>query len=374
MYQMKGRYRQMELEMKKEKNFIYFNSDEANRHYYLDINDGYFYNAKTKRTVQIMPFAKKLYEECENEYNKLQQYYNACWARIIGNHRRSTLYYFAKYVDKYLNLIASFRYNVEYYYNYNYNAEEKDYKTIFKNAKIAKKVIEEDSSIIYRPHELALKIEQVSTPVYSEIQADTNFINSEKERFWEAYKNLDNKYKDLFYYYGFKQKYCKSFSENTVENLIKKYIDNCEKLGKEPIKASNGIREFTETELAVQRIEEEHNQKEWTNIYNKLTSKVLFEYGDYIVVLPEKPDDLVVEGLKMHHCVGSYISRVIEEKTYIVFVRRKNNLKVPYITAQISTNGKLQQYFLAYDMPVTSLEDKEFKKAYQNHLNEVWGK
>ena len=41
---MKGRYKQMALELRKEKNIIYLIDEEKNRHYYVDINDGLFYN------------------------------------------------------------------------------------------------------------------------------------------------------------------------------------------------------------------------------------------------------------------------------------------------------------------------------------------
>ena len=74
----------------------------------------------------------------------------------------------------------------------------------------------------------------------------------------------------------------------------------------------------------------------------------------------------------MHHCVGSYVNRIATNKTYIVFIRNKKNLNAPYLTAQVSTKGKLQQYYLAYDEEIVNEEDIEFKKAFQNHLNEVW--
>ena len=66
------------------------------------------------------------------------------------------------------------------------------------------------------------------------------------------------------------------------------------------------------------------------------------------------------------------MDKVVDEQTYIVFVRRKVDPKTPYITAQIKLNGKLGQYYLSGDRDIKSLADIEFKNAYQNHLNEVW--
>jgi hypothetical protein len=55
-----------------------------------------------------------------------------------------------------------------------------------------------------------------------------------------------------------------------------------------------------------------------------------------------------------------------------VFVRHKANLTAPYITAQVKLNGELGQYFLAYDRYISSVEDQEFKDAFQEHLKANW--
>ena len=132
------------------------------------------------------------------------------------------------------------------------------------------------------------------------------------------------------------------------------------------------MREFAETALTVERTKAERDQKKWTEIYTRLAPKVSFEYGDYVVVLPEKPNDLIIEGELMRHCVGSYVDKVVNGQTYIVFVRRKVDPKTPYITAQIKLNGKLGQYYLSGDRDIKLPADIEFKNAYQTHLNEVW--
>jgi hypothetical protein len=76
----------------------------------------------------------------------------------------------------------------------------------------------------------------------------------------------------------------------------------------------------------------------------------------------------------MHHCVGGYVNDIIENRCYICFVRKKETPEVPYITCQVYPNGEIGQYYLAYDRWISSAEDREFKSAFQNYLNEVWNK
>jgi hypothetical protein len=55
-----------------------------------------------------------------------------------------------------------------------------------------------------------------------------------------------------------------------------------------------------------------------------------------------------------------------------VFVRNKENLTIPYITAQVKLDGEIGQYYLAYDRYISSVEDQEFKDAFQEHLKTNW--
>lgn len=42
---------------------------------------------------------------------------------------------------------------------------------------------------------------------------------------------------------------------------------------------------------------------------------------NYSMVLPQSGKDLVMEGKKMHHCVGSYVDKMIRENSIILFLR-----------------------------------------------------
>ena len=367
---MKGRYKQMALELRKEKNIIYLIDEEKNRHYYVDINDGLFYNEKTHHSLKRLPFRQYEYAEIVRNLDKTKDYYNAYFAQLFYVNNIQELQSALKIADKYLSFLKTLNIKLENYDCMSNNT--KDMEEVLKQAKKAKEVLINAPNLCYYPNRILQQIQKNENPRWQELRNDNNFSRDEKDYLWKLISDYDPIKRELYYYYGYKQKYIKCVSGWEFRDIIDTYINNCRKLGKEPIKTPNGMREFAETALTVERTKEERDQKKWTEIYTRLAPKVSFEYGNYVVVLPEKPNDLIIEGELMHHCVGSYVDKVVDEQTYIVFVRRKDNPNTPYITAEIKLNGKLGQYYLSSDRDIKLPADIEFKNAYQNHLNEVW--
>lgn len=360
----------MALEFRKEKNIIYLVDEEKNRHYYVDINDGLFYNEKTHHSLKRLPFRQYEYAEIVRNFNKTKNYYNAYFAQLFYLYNIQDLQSALKIADKYLSFLKTLNIELENYDCMSNNT--KDMEKVLAQAKKAKEILINTPNLCYYPHRILQQIQKNENPRWQELRNDNNFNRDEKDYLWKLISDCSPIKQELYYYYGYKQKYIKCIGGWEFRQIIDDYINNCKKLGKEPIKTPNGMREFAETALTVERTKTERDQKKWTEIYTRLAPKVSFEYGDYVVVLPEKPNDLIIEGELMHHCVGSYVDKVVDEETYIVFVRRKDNPKTPYITAQIKLNGKLSQYYLANDRDIKLPADIEFKNAYQNHLNEVW--
>lgn len=78
--------------------------------------------------------------------------------------------------------------------------------------------------------------------------------------------------------------------------------------------------------------------KEAAGLYSEYALK-----GDrYSVVIPTKPRDLVVEGNKLHHCVGKmgYDQKMIEGKCLIVFIRKNKEIDKPYVTVEYLLKDK----------------------------------
>jgi hypothetical protein len=154
---------------------------------------------------------------------------------------------------------------------------------------------------------------------------------------------------------------------------LRNYFEWCDLLEKAPQKVNNFMREYVEVKREYELRKTEFDNKRLAMNYAKHNKAWEFEYGDYVVVIPTCGQDIVDEGVNMHHCVGGYVNRVIEGQTYICFVRHKDTPNECYITCQVRDNGEIGQYFLAYDNYISSEEDVAFKYAFASHLREVWG-
>jgi hypothetical protein len=146
----------------------------------------------------------------------------------------------------------------------------------------------------------------------------------------------------------------------------------CKEMGTSLDKTGNVLRQFCETasSLALQKSGEAKEEK-WKELYKNEKDKILFENELYEIVLPEKPCDLIKEGIIMHHCVGSYVDDVLRGKCLIVFVRKKENPNLPYITCELkkTNNGfDICQYYLAYDRYIEDEKDLKFKQLYERFL------
>lgn len=65
--------------------------------------------------------------------------------------------------------------------------------------------------------------------------------------------------------------------------------------------------------------------------------------GDWAVVAPQNPEEMKTEGNKLHHCVGSYITKVINGTCQILFLRFLPEGNDPLVTIEIS-QGRIVQY------------------------------
>lgn len=64
---------------------------------------------------------------------------------------------------------------------------------------------------------------------------------------------------------------------------------------------------------------------------------------DFCVIAPNEPTDVAQEGIELHHCVKSYIPRITEGSTNIVFIRKCEEKDKPFFTVEIDNNNIIQQ-------------------------------
>lgn len=160
-------------------------------------------------------------------------------------------------------------------------------------------------------------------------------------------------------------------------DMFKPYCEYCKFLKCKVTTKDNFLTDYARVFRAYTRQKAKIDQERFTYAMNLHKDEMEFEYGNFKVVIPTSPQDIKDEGMNMHHCVAEYAKCCLEtdnpNRSYIVFVRHKDTPDKCYITCQIR-NGRIGQYFLAYDNYISSAEDKAFYRAYQQHLDEHWTK
>lgn len=74
----------------------------------------------------------------------------------------------------------------------------------------------------------------------------------------------------------------------------------------------------------------------------KENSMYEYSYKDLVVVVPKTPQDIVEEATRQKNCLRSYVERVKNGETVVVFIRRKIMPDATYVTAEVH-NGRLVQ-------------------------------
>lgn len=90
------------------------------------------------------------------------------------------------------------------------------------------------------------------------------------------------------------------------------------------------------------------------------------------VIAPNDGSEVIKEGQKLHHCVGTYLNRIGMDAndSIILFVRNMDELDKPYYTMEIR-NGKITQLYGMKNC-VANDEVKKLKKEYEeNVLNKL---
>lgn len=92
--------------------------------------------------------------------------------------------------------------------------------------------------------------------------------------------------------------------------------------------------------------------------YDKLKQ---YESDGYQILLAQSPADLFREGMHLHHCVGNgaYDQRVIREESLIFFLRKNEEVDIPFATIEYSLIQKqvLQLYIFNDQKPSNTIQD-----------------
>lgn len=147
----------------------------------------------------------------------------------------------------------------------------------------------------------------------------------------------------------------KTFDVENMSRLVNQYSDYLRMRGQLPIEVRNKFPKFPPVfdEHVHDNIMDEYRKQEakplaeryqplYEEVYPK-ANKYSYEHDDYVIFPPKEVIDLVNEGNKLHHCVGSYVSSVATGQEYILYLRKKSEPNVPYFTVNVDANNKVRQ-------------------------------
>ena len=89
--------------------------------------------------------------------------------------------------------------------------------------------------------------------------------------------------------------------------------------------------------------------------------------SDYVIILPKRVVDIIQEGQAMHNCVGSYIQKVVNKRSLIFFIRKKDDPEHSFITAEYAYN-RLNQIFYKNNRSVSDKEILDIAKNFCDRL------
>lgn len=119
----------------------------------------------------------------------------------------------------------------------------------------------------------------------------------------------------------------------------------------------NELHRYHNMLIEINIVDKEERTKEEQERLNKLAAKLYdqrkekFEYADdnFSIIVPEEMNKITKEGVYLHHCVGGYVNRVAEGRTNILFLRKNDDIEIPFFTIEVSNSNEIIQIHGLYN-------------------------
>lgn len=150
-----------------------------------------------------------------------------------------------------------------------------------------------------------------------------------------------------------------------MENEVFLFPKNLEKKHQEMVNEKNKRAD----ELYITRMKSEYGEIE--KKFKKLDKKYHYEKDGLEIRPARDAEEIVMEGRKQHHCVGreTYLKKHNQGKTFILLLRKMENLDAPYYTIEILGNEILQWYG-KFDKKPDKEKIEKWLEEYKRHLEE----
>ena len=93
------------------------------------------------------------------------------------------------------------------------------------------------------------------------------------------------------------------------------------------------------------------------------------ETEDLLIRLPEYVHEIREEGNAQHHCVATYMDRMVAGETCILFIRKKEEQDKSYYTVEVRDNEVIQVRGKYNVAPSEDVE--EFMKVFKKNIRKA---
>lgn len=303
----------------KEKQFIYLIDEAKNKKYSLNINLKEIKNENTGRILKNFP------DFCWGNFDTISRQLYFPVIRTIVDYKENTadMFLLLEFWEKITSIYTSLKRDINFEITLPeleiikaINNNFSEFAKILKNDNYPKNILQSIKNYQYylswKNYKDLISFENFCNLCYK--LNSFNEIKIEIGRFIIKVLNRSNFFPLLKINCTLLRFYCYS-----LEN----YYNQCLFLNKTPNCENNMLREINETSRTYLYFKKEFDKEKFKANYKKHSKAWKFIYGDFIVTIPIEPKDLVIEGEKMHHCVGSYVDKVSNNETYIAFIRKK---------------------------------------------------
>lgn len=79
--------------------------------------------------------------------------------------------------------------------------------------------------------------------------------------------------------------------------------------------------------------------------YKEIKEKSIYQpliINDLLIRLPDSLEEIKIEGILQNNCVNSYVNRILDKQTNVLFGRKVSRPDIPYITIEIKDNRVIQ--------------------------------
>lgn len=180
----------------------------------------------------------------------------------------------------------------------------------------------------------------------------------------------------------------------SVMNQYDDYLEMCEKLGKnlkdamvykprELKRRHDELVEEINKQMMIEKMKRDkatmkQKAKEYRMRFpgaeenlKAIRDKFTWKDDEYMFIVPKSLLEIVTEGQALHHCVGAtdrYFDRIVQRETFIVFLRKVSEPKIPYYTIEVEPGGTVRQHRGAFDEEPDIENIKPHIRKWQAHI------